>query len=309
MKWFRRYSVERVPKRATSGTATLAVECGRDMSARGPRLLASLQPASDGLGRASAAGFDVTDLPGDLLADLFVVRAEEGGFIPVMAGVNTEAPLDRLADPPDAGLLVLTRCVTSGQPIALPGQGAGDGLLVPLYTEGRVSHVLVLLPAVGGHPTDPLDAGFRTANLPLADLPTHTEILAYWDRKRGGRRMPARANIDPMEIPHLLGHVMLLDVLGPPLDFRYRLLGDDILLRARPGLKGQRFGEIEGKGPGSGVWEAARRVTETGLPRYGRTEYGGPDHFTAAVYDLLLPLSDDGVVVNQLLILAQFRRR
>ena len=309
MKWFRVFSAERTPTPAIFGTDKATVGCGGDTAARGRRLLAALQPARDGLGRASAAGFDVTDLPGELLADLFVVRAEESDFAPVTAGVNAEAPLDRLAELPNAGPGVLTRCTASGQPVALPGLGAGDGLLVPLYTEGRVSHVLGLLPAGGEHPTDPLDAGFRTANLPLADLPTHAEILTYWDRKRAGRRMPARANIDPLEIPHLLRHVMLLDVLGPQLDFRYRLLGDEILLRARPGLKGQRFGEIEGKGPGSSVWEAARRVVATGLPRYGRTGYGGPDRFTAAVHDLLLPLSDDGVDVNQLLILAQFRRR
>jgi hypothetical protein len=58
---------------------------------------------------------------------------------------------------------------------------------------------------------------------PITD-PRLTEALAYWRRKCAGRAMPARADIDPVEIPKLLAHVMLVDVLGPG-RYRYRLIG------------------------------------------------------------------------------------
>ena len=60
---------------------------------------------------------------------------------------------------------------------------------------------------------------------PITD-PRLAEALAYWQRKCAGRAMPARADIDPVEIPKLLPHVMLVDVLGPG-RYRYRLIGTE----------------------------------------------------------------------------------
>lgn len=302
---------------AASGAGTTAAECSTDAGARGRRLLAALQPATDAMGRVSAARFDVTDLPGDLFADLFVVRAGDDGFVPVLTGVRARQRVDRLAGVAGAEKRALARCVADRQPVRLAGHdGIQDaGLLVPLQAGDGVSHVLGLFPGQGeATPVDAYAAGFDVANLPLPDLPAgelpaHAEIRAYWAGKRERGRLPARRDIDPVEIPHLLRHLLLIDVLGPPLDFRYRLLGDEILLRARPGLKGQRFREIDGKGPGSSVWHSACKVVETGLPRFGRAGYVGPDRYTAAVDDLLMPLSEDGSTVTQLLILAQFRTR
>jgi len=50
-------------------------------------------------------------------------------------------------------------------------------------------------------------------------------LRAYWERKRAGRTMPARADVSPSEIRDHLGWVMILDVLDDGRDFRYRLIG------------------------------------------------------------------------------------
>jgi hypothetical protein len=42
-----------------------------------------------------------------------------------------------------------------------------------------------------------------------------------------GRALPSRSDIDPIEIPRLLPHIMLVDVMGPGL-YRYRLVGTEI---------------------------------------------------------------------------------
>ena len=42
------------------------------------------------------------------------------------------------------------------------------------------------------------------------------EFLEYWRGKCDGRAMPARADIDPLEIPRLLPYVYLVDVLDDP---------------------------------------------------------------------------------------------
>ena len=98
-------------------------------------------------------------------------------------------------------------------------------------------------------------------------------------------------------------------MLDAPRDYRYRLLGDDILMRVTPGLKGRRFREFDGKGPGSALWESMTQVVDTGLPRYGRADYAGPDRYTGGVNDLLLPFSADGSTVSRVLVVALFRAR
>jgi PAS domain len=55
------------------------------------------------------------------------------------------------------------------------------------------------------------------------------EFYEYWLRKGAGRAMPARADIDPLDIPQLLANVFLIDVVpGTPRRFRFRLVGTRI---------------------------------------------------------------------------------
>jgi hypothetical protein len=58
--------------------------------------------------------------------------------------------------------------------------------------------------------------------------PDLARVLAYWDRKRGDRFAPRRADIDPADLVEFLPRIMLADVLREPLEFRYRLSGTGI---------------------------------------------------------------------------------
>jgi hypothetical protein len=58
--------------------------------------------------------------------------------------------------------------------------------------------------------------------------PTLAFLRSWWDEKRHGRRMPARADINPSEFKHHLTWLMTLDVLEGGRDFRHRIVGDDI---------------------------------------------------------------------------------
>ena len=53
------------------------------------------------------------------------------------------------------------------------------------------------------------------------------QAYEYWRRKAGARQLPSRLDIDPVEIPRLLPHIMLVDVMGADL-YRYRLIGTEI---------------------------------------------------------------------------------
>jgi hypothetical protein len=49
-------------------------------------------------------------------------------------------------------------------------------------------------------------------------------LYAYWRERRGAKRYPARRDIDPLDFGFALGRVSLVDVLGIPRRFRYRLV-------------------------------------------------------------------------------------
>lgn len=51
--------------------------------------------------------------------------------------------------------------------------------------------------------------------------------IAYWRQKTPvGAPYPARSDIDPLDIPRLLGHLAITEVhRGPELSFRFRLFG------------------------------------------------------------------------------------
>src|SRR5579863_9702970 len=61
-------------------------------------------------------------------------------------------------------------------------------------------------------------------------LPVLKETLAYWEAKRGSRRMPRRRDLDPLhDIPRLLPNVQLADVIDGGRRFRMRVVGSRIV--------------------------------------------------------------------------------
>ena len=67
-------------------------------------------------------------------------------------------------------------------------------------------------------------------------------LLSYWRSKRGARRFPSRADIDPAEIPALLPHIILTDVM-PDGRYRYRLTGTSVDTNATVALAGRYIEE------------------------------------------------------------------
>jgi hypothetical protein len=57
------------------------------------------------------------------------------------------------------------------------------------------------------------------------EQPPLRSLHAYWNRKRAGRLMPTRADIDPVELRQHLGNLVLIEPVPAEDDFRYRLIG------------------------------------------------------------------------------------
>ena len=69
-------------------------------------------------------------------------------------------------------------------------------------------------------------------NLQLPPVTAHPKMIRlyeYWRKKAAGPGLlPSRRDIDPTDIPALLDNIWMLDVVGEPRRFRFRLIGDAI---------------------------------------------------------------------------------
>lgn len=143
-----------------------------------------------------------------------------------------------------------------------------------------------------------------------ADLQLEPErlrrLLAYWRSKLAGRPMPARADLDPMEVRDLLPYLTLLEVEPAPLRFRYRLVGSDTY-RLREGLAareltGRYVDEVDfHTSTTAAITAFIAAIVERQRPAYRRVPYalGSP---RAGMHHMLgLPLSGDGRAVDMVL--------
>ena len=69
-------------------------------------------------------------------------------------------------------------------------------------------------------------------------------LLAYWGERRGPRALPARADIDPLDFPYILGNVVLIAVEREPLRFRIRLQGSTLVQRLGFDLTGRLLDDL-----------------------------------------------------------------
>jgi hypothetical protein len=134
------------------------------------------------------------------------------------------------------------------------------------------------------------------------------EFYEYWVRTAAGRAMPARADIDPLDIPRLLPNVFLMDVVpGTPRRFRFRLVGTRIA--ELEGEMTDRF--LDEFVPGAAAAAMSRHYDEATEGRISvRHETLHWREREYINYDvLLLPLSSDGETVDMLFGLARYQAK
>lgn len=126
-------------------------------------------------------------------------------------------------------------------------------------------------------------------------------LYGYWDRLRGSRKVPARSEIDPVDIPPLLPHIYLIDIEGgDDLSFRVRLMGTHLVQVFAKDYAGHLLREIDLDDHMQLILAEYKEVAETMEPLCSRHNFinhaGRPFDYER----LLLPLSADGEVVNHL---------
>ena len=128
--------------------------------------------------------------------------------------------------------------------------------------------------------------------------------LKYWQELRRDREMPARADIDPLDIPELLPLVFLVNVLHEPLDFQYRLLGTEIVRHSAGNYTGYSLRDLPEQCPPSRIWTLYERVVTERRPLCSRVPYV---HTAGKFVEMMAaPLSDAGARINKLFGIVQF---
>ena len=141
------------------------------------------------------------------------------------------------------------------------------------------------------------------------ERPELRRLLEYWQAKRRALgRLPARADIDPLEMRFALGHLILADVEhGDPIRFRHRLIGTHIVEHAGYDATGLYVDEVPDGELASHIIPSYRRVVATREPVSERIR-GAVGGRPTNLEMLRLPLSIDGERVDMVLTGAYFMR-
>lgn len=133
------------------------------------------------------------------------------------------------------------------------------------------------------------------------DQPRLRELYAYWNDKRGERVAPRRADIDPLDLPRLLGNILICEVHDPPRDFTFRLFGTALVDAVGRDLTGARFSTLFSRDVAPDIVREYEMVADRCAPVISRQDAGWAQKSHVRYERLLLPLSDDGERVNRIL--------
>ena len=131
--------------------------------------------------------------------------------------------------------------------------------------------------------------------------PKLRQLYEYWDGKRGDRPMPARADLDPIDMRAVIGNVILVDVIaGEPLKFRIRLHGTNLSEQVRFDLTGKMLDEMPQAEFRDLTQRSFTKVATTKQPLHAQRDLV-LDHRRRHYETLILPLSSDGEQVDRIL--------
>ena len=126
------------------------------------------------------------------------------------------------------------------------------------------------------------------------------QLVAHWQQIRGNRRMPARADFDPLEVRFALGYISLIEIHRDPLRFYFRLDGTKQVDLFGIDCTRHYLDEMMPADVAKMATASYREVEECGEPRYHRRQIAF--HERMIDYEVvILPFSSDGKRVDLLM--------
>ncbi|QDO99187.1 PAS domain-containing protein [Ferrovibrio terrae] len=148
------------------------------------------------------------------------------------------------------------------------------------------------------------------AALAVADSRVLRDFLTYMHEIHPADRLPARAAFDPMRVPHLLSHLVLVQVERETHGMRFLVrVAGEMVLRAAPVPLMNRYIETSvnlTQNPGdesqARIVNVRQKVAETGCAIYFHGHVNVPFRFNFAAMEYVhCPLAEDGVTVDRVL--------
>lgn len=135
------------------------------------------------------------------------------------------------------------------------------------------------------------------------DDPIFREVFGYWRSKFRGNLLPSRKDIDPLEIPKALGHIVLIEVLdGVPVPrFRYRLWGTRVTELYGKDYTNCFLEDVVAKVSKDQVQSALEGIVKNKLPHFWQTPVPVEGRAFESKRRVMLPLSSDGIKVDMLM--------
>lgn len=144
---------------------------------------------------------------------------------------------------------------------------------------------------------------------PLFSSRLQCDALRYWQQARpSDGQVPSYSSFDPCDVPRLLPHVVLYDVLEDPRDFCYRLVGGDVRDRLHSNPVGMCCSRLPHQNGNSQMWRRLCEAVDNRRPVYHAVDYIGPDTAVNGQQSLVLPYARRGARADTLLAIVEFVR-
>jgi hypothetical protein len=132
--------------------------------------------------------------------------------------------------------------------------------------------------------------------------PRLRDFFAYWRAKAPPGRLPGRQHLDPLDIPRLLRHIAMFDVVcsAGATRFRFRLMGTGVVQLMGNDYTGRWVDETMAPDVYFNL-EAAFTQVCAAQPHYWERLLPFPNREYVGHRRLALPLASDGVAVDMII--------
>jgi len=166
----------------------------------------------------------------------------------------------------------------------------------------------------GREPREPGGAesrGFRVGASPdLVSSNLVKRFYEFWRSRCRGGALPSKANMDPLDMAPFLANIVLTEVLHDPLDFRYRVIGEEVISRTG-NMTGKRVREMALSNISGSAYQNYCTVATSREPQFLEGEAitaskPGRPYLMSRVH---CPLSSDGKTVDFIISCITFHQR
>lgn len=132
--------------------------------------------------------------------------------------------------------------------------------------------------------------------------PDLRRLHEHWEARRDGREVPSRADFDVLDLKFMIGKIVLFDVAYDPLRYHCRLHGTSIGRRVGWEMTGKSMDDIPSPSLRAKMHADFARVIEQRKPTVETRERELTENGTVDCEVLILPLSNDGTIIDMLMI-------